>query len=265
MAGRARIERLSGVLTSGRVSGKVALITGAGQGLGRATAELFAREGATLALADLNEATVAGVAADLSSTGAAALGLQADVSSLASVRAMVFDVLDAYSRIDILVNNAGISSAGTVLDIDEAHWDRVMNVNLKSMFLCSQLVIPVMMKAGGGAIVCVSSASGLIGQRAQVAYNVSKHGVIGLVRCMAADHAADGIRVNAVCPGIINSPMLRSIPENELGDKLSSNVFGRAAEPLEIAYEILHLASDESSFTTGAAVAVDAGTTSALR
>jgi NAD(P)-dependent dehydrogenase (short-subunit alcohol dehydrogenase family) len=98
-----------------------------------------------------------------------------------------------------------------------------------------------------------------------VAYNVSKHGVVGLVRCMAADHAADGVRVNAVCPGMIDTPMLRSIPADELADRLKSNVFARPAEPLEIAYEILHLASDESSFVTGATVAVDAGTTSVLR
>ena len=250
---------------SGRLAGKVCLVTGAGQSLGRATADLFAREGAVVAMVDINRDTVVEAASEITATGAIALALQADVSDMRDVRTAVSSVVDAHSRIDVLVNNAGISSAGTVLEIDEEHWDRVMNVNLKSMFLCSQAVIPVMKRMGGGAIVCVSSASGLIGQSGQVAYNVSKHGVIGLVRCMAADHAADGIRVNAICPGIINTPMLRTIPAPELGDKLLSNVFARAAEPAEIAYEILHLASDESSFTTGAAVAVDAGTTSVLR
>lgn len=249
----------------GRFAGKVCFITGAGQSLGRATADLFAREGAIVAMVDINRETVVEAASEIAATGAVALALQGDVSDREDVRAAVSRVVDAYSRIDVLVNNAGIASAGTVLDIDEEHWDRVMNVNLKSMFLCSQAVIPVMRQTGGGAIVCVSSASGLIGQRGQVAYNVSKHGVIGLVRCMAADHAADGIRVNAICPGIMNTPMLHTIPARELDDKLLSNVFGRAADPAEIAYEILHLASDEASFTTGAAVTVDAGTTSVLR
>lgn len=256
---------MSGVLAPGRLHGKVALITGAGQSLGQATAELFAREGARLALADINETSVAEVARQISTTGATAAAWQVDVSDAVRIAEVTAEILDTYSRIDILVNNAGIPSAGTVVDIDEDHWDRVMDVNLKSVFLCSRAVIPAMKANRGGSIVCVSSASGLVGQHGQVAYNVSKHGVVGLVRCMAADHAADGIRVNAVCPGIMDTPMLQSIPDAVLQDKLLSNVFGRAARPEEVALEILHLASSESSFTTGAAISVDAGTTSILR
>lgn len=250
---------------SGRLRDKVALITGAGQSLGKVTAQLFAREGAVVAVADINKTAVEAVAAEIGAAGGEALAIYADVGDAGDVERMVADVVDAYGRIDILVNNAAIPSTGTILEIDENHWDTVMTVNLKSVFLCSRAAITAMRTTGGGAVVCVSSASGLIGQRGQVAYNVSKHGVVGLVRCMAADHAADGIRVNAVCPGMIDTPMLRSVPADELENRLQSNVLGRAATPLEIAFEILHLASDEASFMTGGTVAIDAGTTSILR
>ena len=148
-----------------------------------------------------------------------------------------------------------------VLDTEETDCDLVMNVNLKGAYLCSRAAIPHMKQQGGGSIVCIASASGVIGQKNQVAYNVSKHGVIGLVRCMALDHAIAGIRVNAVCPGAFNSPMLDTLSKERLLALKSMHPLGRLAEPLEIAQTVLHIASDESSFTTGSVILVDGGLT----
>ena len=244
-----------------RLAGKRAVITGAGRGLGLAVAELFAHEGAAVALADIDERTVTAAAGRLGDAGGTALAVRADVASAADVQALMTTAVERLGGLDVLVNNAGIASDGTVTEVDEAHWERVMAVNLTGSYLCSRYAIPHLMRSGGGSIVCISSSAGVVGKKGQVAYNVSKHGLIGLVRCMALDHADARIRVNAVCPGAMDTPALQELSAEQRAELAARNPLGRVAEPAEVAQTVLHLASDESSFTTGALFLVDGGLT----
>lgn len=244
-----------------RLKDSVTVITGAGKGLGKSIAQLFGSEGAKVIVADINKAAAEKVAASIVSEDGFALPLRADITIAKDTERLIDASVEHFGRVDVLVNNAGIASSGTVLDTEETAWDLVMDVNVKGAYLCSRAVIPHMKRQGGGSIVCIASASGVIGQKNQVAYNVSKHGVIGLVRCMALDHAVAGIRVNAVCPGAFNSPMLDTLSKERLLALKSMHPLGRLAEPLEIAQTVLHIASDESSFTTGSVILVDGGLT----
>ncbi len=246
---------------AGRLAGKVAVVTGAGQGLGEAIARLFAREGACLVLADLRTAPLAAVVESIVADGGQAVAVQVDVATDTGCRTMIDTAIGRHGSIDILVNNAGIAGKGSVTEISEEAWDRVMDVNLKAIFLASRHAVPHMERAGSGSIVCIASVAGLTGERNQVAYNTSKHGVIGLVRCMALDHAAAGIRVNAVCPGALHTPLLDPLTDERLARLSSLHATERLGRPEEVAHTVLHLASDESSFVTGAAFAVDGGYT----
>lgn len=244
-----------------RLAGKVVVITGAGQGIGAAIARLFAVEGARLALADVNAGPVHKVAAGITAQGGEVITVRADVTSDSDCRHMVETAVESYGSLEVLVNNAGIAGKGRVTEVSEETWDRVMAVNLKSIFLTSRHAIPHMERAGGGSIVCIASVAGLTGEMGQVAYNTSKHGVIGLVRCMAYDHASAGIRVNAVCPGAIDTPLLSPLTEERRTRLENLHIMQRLGRPEEVARTVLHLASDESSFTTGAAYVVDGGYT----
>jgi len=245
----------------GRLQDKVALITGGGMGLGQATALLFVREGAKVVIADINPKAGEDTVKMIRDQGGQAISVEADVSKAADAERMVQAAVDAFGRLDILVNNAGIQVGKNVPDTTEEEWDRVLGVNLKGPFLCSKYAIPQMRKQGGGKIICISSLSGLVSNPTQASYNASKHGLIGLSKCMAQDHAQDNIRVNVVCPGSINTPLSASLGDEWLAPYRKANFLQRFAEPIEIACAVLFLASDESSFCTGSVLVADGGYT----
>ncbi len=246
-----------------RLEGKVALITGAGAGIGRATAELFAGEGASIAVADYDEAAAQRTCAAITARGGNAIALPVDVSQPDQVEAMVQATVQTFGGIDILFNNAGVLIFGAVVDTSFVEWRRVMAVNLDGVFLCSKAVIPHMRAQGGGAIINMSSSTGAHdGNGNAAAYVTSKGGVTLLTRCMAIDHAADHIRVNAIAPGPTDTPMLRRVMSQEEIDTFAATFPARRlGQPSEIAAAALFLASDEASFVTGAIFAVDGGQT----
>jgi meso-butanediol dehydrogenase/(S,S)-butanediol dehydrogenase/diacetyl reductase len=246
-----------------RLEGKVAIATGGASGIGRATAELFARQGARVVVADSNLQAAAGVAAGINADGGEAIAVQVDVSDAPQVERMVQSALDAYGAIDILFNGAGILAFGTVATTDEVSWRRMLDVNLTGHYLCCRAVLPHMIRSGGGAIVNTSSSTGAHdGNANAVAYVTSKGGVALLTRCMAIDHATDNVRVNAIAPGPTDTPMLRThMTPDEVAAFARTFPMQRLARPEEIAQAVLFLASDEASFITGAILAVDGGQT----
>ena len=250
---------------AGRVAGKVALITGSASGIGRATALLFAREGAAIVLADLNADAGRRVADEIAQSGGRALFERVDVTRAADCQRLVERAIREFGRIDILFNNAGITRRATVLDLTEDDWDRVMAVNVKSIYLLSREVIPHMQKAGGGTIVNTASGWGLAGGAKAAVYCASKGAVVLLTKAMAIDHGAQKIRVNCICPGDTDTVMLRE-EARQLGGESSrflaesaKRPLGRIGTPEEIAQTALYLASDASSFVTGTALVVDGG------
>jgi NAD(P)-dependent dehydrogenase (short-subunit alcohol dehydrogenase family) len=244
-----------------RLLNKVAVITGGGQGLGQAMALLFSREGASIVVADINPAAGEATTELIHSEGGKATFAHVDVSQSADAKRMIGHAAATYGQVDILVNNAGVQVEKNVPDTTEHEWDYVLGVNLKGAFLCSKYAIQQMRLQGGGNIICISSISGLVGQKDQASYNASKHGLIGLVKCMACDHARENIRANVICPGSMNTPMAAKIPEQHLAPYRRANLLERFAEPLEVAYAALFLASDESSYVTGSVMVVDGGYT----
>jgi NAD(P)-dependent dehydrogenase (short-subunit alcohol dehydrogenase family) len=246
-----------------RLQGKVAIITGGGSGIGRATAELFAREGASVVVADFNADAAEEVARSIQKSGHRAVGVFVDVSDFNSGQHMVDVTLEAYGGIDILFNGAAILAFGTALDTDEKTWNRVMAVNLNGTFWCCKAVLPLLIKRGGGSIINVSSSTGSHDAKGNtVAYVTSKGGVTLMTKAMAIDHAKAKVRINALCPGPTDTPMLRSVLSPAEMDSFALTFpMGRMGLPQELAYAALFLASDESSFITGAMIAVDGGQT----
>lgn len=239
------------------------IVTGAGSGIGRSAALRFAELGANVAIADKNDEAAAEVAAE---AGAKALAVTVDVSDSASVRSMVQTVVDNFGSIDVLCNNAGFGFPGNVLEIDEDNWDRLMSVNLKGVYLCSKYAIPELAKTGDGRIVNTSSYTASVGIRDRAAYVASKGGVSALTRAMALDHVDQGIRVNAVAPGTINSPYFDRMisesadPQHFLDELNGRSPMHRMGRPEEIAEAIVWLAAKESSFATGSVLTIDGGT-----
>lgn len=246
-----------------RLDGKTAIITGGGSGIGRATAELFAREGARVVVGDYDAATGKDTVDSIEGSGGTAMFVPVDVSDSSQVERLIATTIDAYGRIDILVNNAGILVFGTISDTEESVWDRVMDINLKGVYLCSKHALPHMIAGGGGSIINLSSSTGAHDANGNTAaYVASKGGVTLLTKCMAIDHAADGIRVNAIAPGPTDTPMLRdNLTAQELDDFMATFPAKRLGLPSELAAAALFLASDEASFVTGSILAVDGGQT----
>jgi len=243
----------------------VALITGGASGIGRATALLFAREGAAVAIADVNADAGQRVADEIVQSGGRASFEPVDVTRVADCRRVVERAIREFGRIDILFNNAGIIRRATVLDLSEEDWDRVMAVNLKSIYLMSREVIPHMQKAGGGTIINTASGWGLAGGAKAAVYCASKGAVVVLTKAMAIDHGPQNIRVNCICPGDTDTGMLREEAQ-QLGEEnnrflaeAAKRPLGRVGTPKEIAQTALYLASDASSFVTGTALVVDGG------
>ena len=244
-----------------RLKDKTAVITGSGKGLGEAMALLFSHEGAKIVVFDIDEPAGRETVEHIQEQGGEAIFVHGDVSNPDDAVSLIDAAVDAYGCVDVLVNNAGVHVDRTVADTTEEEWDRILRVNLKGVFLCSKAAIPQMRRQGGGNIICISSISGLVGQLNQAAYNASKHGIIGLVRCMAYDHALENIRANAICPGVMNTPLVASVPEEHIAPYRKTSLLERFAEPSEVANAALFLASDESSYVTGSAMVVDGGYT----
>lgn len=247
-----------------QLQNKVVLITGAGSGIGRATAHLFAREGATVLIADVNETAGQAVVQTISQSGGHAIFEPCDVTRSDHCRGAVDRALQ-FGRLDILLNNAGIMRRATVVDLSEEDWDRVMEVNVKSIFLMSRFAVPVMAKQGGGVIINMASGWGLTGGAKAAVYCASKGAVVLLTKAMAVDHSPQNIRVNCICPGDTDTAMLRNEAQQlgEANDRFMAEAarrpLGRVGKPEEIAQAALYLASDASSFVTGTALVVDGG------
>lgn len=245
--------------------GKVALVTGAASGMGLATAQAFAKAGASVALADSNREAVESAAADLRAEGFEAIGIQCDVANLDEVEAMVNETVATFGRLDAAYNNAGVQSPPAKTgDADPADYDRAMDVNLRGVWNCMKYELMHMSEQGSGTVVNCSSMGGLVGIAERGVYHASKHGVVGLTKSAGLEYATSGIRVNAVCPGIIETPMVTGMLESqpEAMDALMKDVpMERLGRADEIADAVLWLSSDASSFVIGHALPVDGGYT----
>ena len=251
---------------STRFTNKVALVTGAGSGIGQATAIAFAREGASVIIADLTPAHGEQTLHLIEEFGGKAALIQCDVSQPREIEAMINFAVGHYGRLDYAFNNAGIEGTmALTADYPEESWNKVIAVNLTGVFLCMKYQIQQMLKVGGGAIVNNSSILGLIGIPTAAAYTAAKHGVIGLTQTAANEYAAQGIRINAVCPGYIKTPMLTraGVLDNQeaLAHAVALHPIHRLGEPEEISAPVLWLCSDEAAFVTGIAMPVDGGYT----
>jgi meso-butanediol dehydrogenase / (S,S)-butanediol dehydrogenase / diacetyl reductase len=252
------------------LQGQVAIVTGAGRGIGRATALELARLGADVVIAELDQAGAKRTAEEVGALGRRAVVVQTDVTSRADLRAMVDRAKAELGRIDILVNNAGIYRAASTLDVTEEHWDAIMTINAKAVFFASQAVLPAMLAQKRGSIVSLASMAGKIGSKTNLPYNASKAAVISMTKSLALAHAADGVRVNCVCPGFVETDMWTAVARDQgklLGmtaeeftrQRASQVPLGRMEKPEDVAHVIAFLAGPRSGYMTGQALSVDGG------
>jgi NAD(P)-dependent dehydrogenase (short-subunit alcohol dehydrogenase family) len=248
-----------------RLAGKVAFITGAGSGIGRACAELFAQQGAKVVLAGRRSEPLNAAAAHINSSGGEAIAVVCDVTDSAEINRALQSAEAKFGSLTTIVNNAGVMFRGTAEQTSEATWDTLIDINLKGTFLVSRAAMEFLRRAGGGSIINIGSVYGVIGSKQRVAYAASKGGVSMLTRAMAMDHAQENIRVNCICPSLVDTEMAKQVfanapnPEEARRQRVSSIPMGRTGTPQEIAHLAAYLASDESAWVTGAAFPIDGG------
>ena len=242
-----------------RLENKVAIITGGGSGIGREAALLFAKEGAKVVVADVNEKSGEETAAEIRKNGGDGFFAKLDVTNREQSRQVVKDSLGKYGRIDVLINNAGITQDALLSKMTEEQWERVIDVNLKGVFNCIQALVEVMVNQGSGAIINTSSIVGINGNIGQVNYAATKAGVIGVTKTLAKELGKKGIRVNAVAPGFIKTPMTSNVPDKILETMKEKTPLRMLGEARDVAYAYLYLASDEARFVNGAVLCVDGG------
>jgi len=242
-----------------KLKGKVALITGYGSGLGQAIGVLYAKEGAAVAGTSRSEAKGRATSALIEKEGGRTIFYAGDVGDSSLMETVVEETIRAFGGIDILVNSAGIRTNGSITEITEAEWDRTLDTNLKGVFVVSRLVVPIMIRRGGGVILNIAARSGIAGQAGRAAYCASKGGMITLTEAMAMDYASHRIRVNCICPGPTRTPMVDTSSPERLARYAKRVPMGRIGEPEDIAYAALYLASEEASLVTAAILAVDGG------
>ncbi len=252
-------------MKSAPFNGKVAVVTGAAGGIGQASALAFAREGAKVVVADVAVQDGEETARSITSAGGEALFVHCDVAQANEVEALIRQTVDHFGRLDFAHNNAGVEGqTGFTADCTEANWNHILNINLKGVWLCMKHEIPQMLKQGGGAIVNTASVAGLVGLKGLPAYTASKHGIIGLTKSAALEYAKVGIRINAVCPGLIRTAMIQrqtgGNPDVE-AKLIGGEVSGRMGRPEEVAEAVVWLCSNAASFVTGHAMTVDGGYT----
>ena len=244
-----------------RLAGKVSIITGGARGIGLATALKFAREGALVALCDVEQAGVDAAVKQVREAGGEVTGFVVDVTKPATIRAMVDALMQKYGRIDVLVNNAGIVQDAQLKNMRDEQWEQVIAVNLSGVYRCTRAVVEGMLEQGSGSIVSISSIVGLYGNFGQTNYAAAKAGVIGMTRTWARELGRKGIRANALCPGFIETPILAAMPHKVLDEIVGRIPAGRMGRPEEIAAVAAFLASDEASYVNGAVIEVSGGAT----
>ena len=243
-----------------RFTDKVAFVTGAASGIGRATAAAFAAEGARVVILDRDEAALRGTAAAVRAAGGTVLAIACDVAEPAQVEAAVARTVEAFGRLDIAFNNAGVENkAAPVAEIGLAEWDRILGINLRGTFLCMKHELAQMVRQGGGVVINTSSGAGVRGVAGGAAYAASKHAIIGLTRSAALDYAKSNIRVNAILPGNIETPMMDRFTGGDIQKAIDLEPVGRLGKPAEIAEAVLWMSADLGAFVTGASIAVDGG------